>query len=359
MPSQTYKTTNPVQITATLGSPTLAVAAVAAGRHDFINDIEPGMLCEMLTVFSTLAAVVVSVDIPGRTVLMSGNPSTGGTSNGYFYTSSTFTVPAGVEAIFATLVGGGQGGAGGHTAAGGGGGGGGGATATFADMILYVVPGDTFEVHVGLGCPGGAAGAQSGTTWFGDSNWQPRSTLDIDDVAPNYQASYWQDIPNGRPELALLGRPMPGTASAGGNGGYAAPPIAASPNPSGNPGGAGGTAGVSAGAGLLASSRGRYGVMGGSGGGGAGPSSSAPGEGGSDTVSTDNLIGTSTPSTSHFGSGGSGGSSPFGKGGLSGNPSNPSAGIGEDGRGYGSGGGGGYTGFAGGDGAPGIIILRY
>lgn len=83
-----------------------------------------------------------------------GNPH----SNQLFTTSGNFTVPAGINYIWATMEGGGGGG--GSINPGGGGGGGGGA---YVNRCLYLVtPTNTYSVTVGAGGTSGVSGGNSG-----------------------------------------------------------------------------------------------------------------------------------------------------------------------------------------------------
>jgi len=88
----------------------------------------------------------------------------GGMNYQEFLTSGTFTVPAGVTKIVATLYGGGGGGQGGSGAAGGSGG--------YGVALITVTPGSSISITVGSGgggaAPGvGSAGGTGGTTTVG------------------------------------------------------------------------------------------------------------------------------------------------------------------------------------------------
>jgi len=97
--------------------------------------------------------------------------STIGASGGVFTknfiipSSTTFTVPAGITSLDATIVGGGGGGGGGGSTAGGAGG-----TSYQDKRTITVIPGETITIRVGAGGQGGRSGipncGSDGRTWF-------------------------------------------------------------------------------------------------------------------------------------------------------------------------------------------------
>jgi hypothetical protein len=339
---------------ATIASPqlTIPVPAVAAGEYDFIGDILPGMSFTDAG-GGVHAGVVASVNTGTRVVTMTV-ADTIISGFGMFGRDWSFTVPDGIEVVYASFCGGGQGGGGGYTTTAGGGGGGGGASTSFVDYPIYVTPGEVLSVVIGSGANGGAAGATGAgnggvgnvftvtTVIAGDGD----SANDIRSDATLFpKTSKGQILPTATPSNLTANRAEAGTATGGGGGGDAG---YSTGQVSVVVGGAAVAAGVAANPGAASQFKSSYGTTGGSGSSGVGNASAAAGEGGSDGLHTDHTAATAA------GLGGSGGSAQFGKGGNIGN-----AAIGGYGRGYGAGGGGGGAGFAGGKGAPGIVVLRY
>lgn len=224
-----------------------------------------------------------------------------GISQQLFLGSGTFVVPAGVTAVYATVIGGGGGGQGGAI-----GGFIGGSSTSQTVLVTGLTPGASIPVTVGAGGAGGNSssnGTTGGTSSFGSYvSVTGGSGGGIIGAASTLTSSY---IKQGTPVIGSAGQSGPGDES--------------------NIGGGGGGAGWSSG-----------------GGGGTGPFNSGFAVGGVAYNGSAGLAGT-TASSLNGGAGGAGGSNPGGASGGAG---------GTGGSGFGNGGGGG-------GGGAGAVLLRW
>lgn len=232
-----------------------------------------------------------------------------------FTSSSTFTVPAGVNQIYAKVVGGGGGGGGGNSnvssPAGGGGAG------AFANQdFLPVTPTEVLTITVGTGGTGGAAGGTGGTGGTGVDSMIKRSTAVL--------LAGKGAVGGGGGTATLTGTGGGNsTTTAGANGNLVQIQLGFA----GASGGNGGASGAAGGTGAPPSGFYQYGVI--------------TGSGGSANLSR--------------GGGGGGGFSYFAQGGFGGTftTSSPTAGT------LGSGGGGGGGNQAGANGGDGQIVIYW
>lgn len=145
---------------------TKLVTLSTAGVFAAVTDVDNVTITISSNLIGVAAGGIGTAQIAnGAVTLPKLSVSFGQTVNTYGYTGApqTLIIPAGVNSIQVSLVGGGGGGGGGtassaNAPAGAGGGGGGAVT---SNRVLTVTPGETVTINVGIGGGGGAGGAST------------------------------------------------------------------------------------------------------------------------------------------------------------------------------------------------------